>query len=85
MSTVMFLDISARPGAPDAVKTAEDILAENNRLRDLVKRMASAMEFAAHDNVTTLPGSYFRLLAQAHACVGNDPGVEAPAMEGGAE
>ncbi len=43
---MMFLDLSARPGAPDAVKTADDIIAENNRLRDLVGRLAQRLQMA---------------------------------------
>ena len=44
--TPMFLDLSARPGAPDAVKTADDIIAENSHLRDLVGRLAQRLQMA---------------------------------------
>ena len=67
---MMFLDLSARPGAPDAVKTADDIIAENSRIRDLVRRMVSAMEYAS-DPARALPGSYFRLLDEARAFLEN--------------
>ena len=41
--TPMFLDLSAKPG-PGGVKTADDIIAENERLRDLVRRMIPRVE-----------------------------------------
>ena len=44
--TPMFLDLSARPGSPDAVKTADDIIAENSHLRDLVGRLAQRLQMA---------------------------------------
>ena len=41
----LFLDLSAKPG-PGGVKTADDIIAENSRLRDLVRRMIPGVEEA---------------------------------------
>lgn len=41
----MFLDLSAKPG-PGGVKTADDIIAENSHLRDLVRRMIPGVEEA---------------------------------------
>ena len=43
---MMFLDVSKKPGAPDAVKTADEIVAENIHLRDLVQRLAQRLQMA---------------------------------------
>ena len=38
---MMYLDTSKKPGDPDAVKTSEDILAENARLKEEYARLRS--------------------------------------------
>ena len=43
---MMFLDVSKKPGDPDAVKTADEIVAENIHLRDLVQRLAQRLQMA---------------------------------------
>lgn len=43
---MMFLDVSKKPGDPDAVKTADEIVAENTHLRDLVQRLAQRLQMA---------------------------------------
>ena len=43
---MMFLDVSKKPGTPDAVKTADEIVAENIHLRDLVQRLAQRLQMA---------------------------------------
>lgn len=44
----LFLDLSAKPG-PGGVKTADDIIAENSRLRDLVRRLCDELESHYHE------------------------------------
>lgn len=62
----LFLDLSTKPG-PGGVKTADDIIAENSRLRDLVRRMIDFMErkhaVSDHDRA---------LLREAREALGKD-------------